>query len=457
MILGTEAPNFFGVTIQTVGGAIAKTDCFCGWAIDYARLILVAVQNRDFNKREDTNMALKPIVPEYKAVQTAWGKLINQKEAYNFGVRHIAAFSANLFQLMRIIEPDWEKRTAAISETAYGFNKSASAADQTYVEAYYDEWNIPEFCERSAWLGAIWGDSGDEYENMAGRVIQFTRDRVEKELDTCPWDIVGSEMCNMTTGMFTANFDLTSVDQKNEVRLNMCEARGCGNRHCRVVAERRDVTGLPQQGWLDHRGQASFPVHNTPEERTVKEGQILRNGKYTNAFGEEKSFDWAYNWVMTMGWVWSIQFPLVAMGDMCDDDEEMERLMKIAFSIAGKNQFIEPSAYEGLRDFLGVPRDIDKVDSRIMGSYVKTLLDCQLVPCEFTAFEKEETRIHCDCDDFVGRYEMAPLDELVVGYEAQWNNAVKTLSSPEFSVWFEGVDTEDMEIVIGKKIDNRMI
>lgn len=405
-------------------------------------------------------MALKPVVPEYKAVETAWGKLINQKDAYKFGVRHIAAFSANLFQLMRIIEPDWEKRTAAISETAYGFNMAACAGDDPddpYIRAYYDEWNIPEFCEKSAWLGAIWGDSGDEYEDMAGRVIQFTRNRVEKELDTCPWDIVGSEMCNMTTGMFTANFDLTAVGQQNEVCLNMCEARGCGDRHCRVVAERRDVTGLDKQDWLHHREQPQFPVHNTPEERTVKEGQILRNGKYTNAFGEEKSFDWAYNWVMAMGWVWSIQFPLVAMGDMCEDDEEFERLLKIVFSIAGKNEFIDFSSYEGLRDFLGVPHDIDKVDSRIMGSYIKTLMDCQLVPCEFTAFEKDETRIHCDCDDFVGRYEMAPLDELVVGYEAQWNGAVKTLLSPEFSVWFEGVDTEDMEIVIGKKIDNRMM
>ena len=74
-------------------------------------------------------MALKPVVPEYKAVETAWGKLINQKDAYKFGVRHIAAFSANLFQLMRIIEPDWEKRTAAISETAYGFNMAACEGD----------------------------------------------------------------------------------------------------------------------------------------------------------------------------------------------------------------------------------------------------------------------------------------------------------------------------------------
>lgn len=400
-------------------------------------------------------MALKEVVPSFKGVETAWGKLINQKEAYNIGVRHIAAFSANLFQLMRILEPDFNKRTAAICDVAYGFNMAACSQD--YIEAYYDEWNIPEFCERSAWLGAIWGDSGDEYENMAGRVIQFTRDRVEKELDTCPWDIVGAEMCNMTTGMFTANFDLTSVDNLNEVCLNMCEARGCGYRHCRVVAERRDVTGLPKQGWLDHMNDPVFPVHNTPEERTVPEGQILRNGKYTQAFGEEKSFDWAYNWVMHMGWVWSVSFPLVAIQDMCDSDEEFERLFRLVFSIAGKNQFIDPSSYEGVREFLGVPRNIDGVDSRIMGSYIKCILDCQLVPCDFTAFEKEETRIHVDCDDFVGRFEMAPIDELVIGYESLWHNAVKAMISPELSVWFENVDTPDMEIVIGHKIDKHMI
>lgn len=131
------------------------------------------------------------------------------------------------------------------------------------MHEFFDEWNIPEFCKKDAWLGAIFGDSGDEHQNMAGRVIQFTHDRVEKELDTCPWDIVGAELCNMTTAMFTANFDLNS-NGENEVALNMCEARGCGNKHCRVVAERRDVYNLPKQGWLDHMQQPAEPVHDTP-------------------------------------------------------------------------------------------------------------------------------------------------------------------------------------------------
>ncbi len=95
----------------------------------------------------------------------------------------------------------------------------------------------------------------------------------KKELDTCPWDIVGSELCNMTTSMFTANFDLaSSKGTENEVALNMCQARGCGNKHCRVVAERRDVYGLPKQGgWLDHMQQPVDPIHDTPRERMVKE------------------------------------------------------------------------------------------------------------------------------------------------------------------------------------------
>lgn len=400
-------------------------------------------------------MALKETLKENKCVETVWGKLIPQKECYDFGVRHIVAYCANIFQVMRIFEPDFEKRTAAICEVAYQFNMAASS--EQYLAGYYDEWNMPEFLERSAWLGAIFGDSGDEYENMSGRVIEFTRDRVEKELDTCPWDIVGAELCNMTTAMFTANFDLCSKDTQNEVSLNMCEARGCGDRHCRVVAERRDMTGLPKQGWLDHMQQPTKPVHNTPDERCVRDGQIIRNGKYTNAFGEEKSFDWAYNWVMQMGWVWSVAFPIMAIRDMAPDEDEFERILKIVFAAAGKNQFMDSFSVEGLRNYLGVPHSVNKNDSRIMGGYIKFMLDCQLVPCELTAFTPEETRIHVTADDFNGRYEMAPVDEITIGYETLWHNAVKTMVSPEFSVWFENKDTDDMEIVIGHKIDKRMV
>ena len=304
------------------------------------------------------------------------------------------------------------------------------------------------------------GTYGDEAEDMAGRVIQFTEDRVEKELDSCPWDIVGSEMCNMTTAMFTANFDIAAGGEHgeitNDVALNMCEARGCGNPHCRVVAERRDTFDLEKQDWLDHRGQAYLPVHDTPSERRVKHAQGLRNGQYTNAFGEENSLEWQYNWVAQMGWVWSISFPLIAIRDMADDDDEFERILKIVFATAGKNSFIDPFAREGLRNWLDIPREIGDNDPRVMGAYIQAILGCQLVPYEFEAFDADGVEIRVDQETFTGRFEMAPLDEITLGYEAQWNGACHTLVSPEWSVWIDE-DDDDFIINVGRKVDDRAL
>jgi hypothetical protein len=406
-------------------------------------------------------MPLKDRLDSHKGIATVWGKIIPEKEAYKLGLRQIAAFSANLFQVMRILEPDFEERTTAICEIANMMNMSVAGTpdDQAdYVKAFKDEWNIPEFCQQSSWLGGLIGDYGDEYGNMAGRVIQFTPNRVEKELDTCPWDIVGAEMCNMTTAMFTANFDLNNPKGiENEVALNMCEARGCGDMHCRVVAERRDIYDLEEQGWMDHMNQPIDPVHPTPRERMVTEGQCLRNGKYTNVFGEEKSLEFCYRWAMENGWTWSVNFPICAVRDMADSEEEFERIFRTVFATAGKNAFIDPFAVEGMRSWLGVPREIGWNDGRLMGGYVKAMLDIQLVPNELEVFDDEETRISVVTDDFVGRFAMAPIDELIIGYEALWHNMVKTMVSPEWSCWIEGADENRMTIVIGHRIDKRMI
>ena len=366
----------------------------------------------------------------------------------------------NLVQ--RIFEPSWEKRTEAICDIANMMNMAVAGTPEEqkdYVNAsLYEAFNIPELCEKSSWLGGITGDSGDEWENMAGRVVQFTRNRVEKELDTCPWDIVGSELCNMTTSMFTANFDLaSSKGTENEVALNMCQARGCGNKHCRVVAERRDVYNLPKQGWLDHMQQPVDPIHDTPRERMVKEGQCLRNGQYTQNFGEETSLEKAYHWVAQMGWVWSIQFPMMAIKDMAPDEDEFLRVFRIVFATAGKNQFIDPFAKEGLRSYLGVPHEMDENDGRILGGYIRYMLDVQQVPYEMVRWTKDETWIKVKSEDFTARYEMAPLDELVDAYEAQWNGAAKTLVSPEWSCVIEDRDEEDMLIKVIRKEDLRML
>ena len=57
---------------------------------------------------------LKEKLETKKCFSTAWGRLITEEEAYRQLNRQIAAMTANLFQVMRIFEPNWEKRTAAI-------------------------------------------------------------------------------------------------------------------------------------------------------------------------------------------------------------------------------------------------------------------------------------------------------------------------------------------------------
>ena len=56
---------------------------------------------------------LKEKLDSRKYFATAWGRLITEEEAYRQLNRQIAAMTANLFQVMRIFEPSWEKRTAA--------------------------------------------------------------------------------------------------------------------------------------------------------------------------------------------------------------------------------------------------------------------------------------------------------------------------------------------------------
>ena len=73
---------------------------------------------------------LKEKLGTEKCFRTAWGKLITEDEAYTQINRQIAAVCANLFQVMRIFEPDWEKRTEAICEIANMMNMAVAGTPE---------------------------------------------------------------------------------------------------------------------------------------------------------------------------------------------------------------------------------------------------------------------------------------------------------------------------------------
>ena len=97
---------------------------------------------------------LKEKLEQRKCFPTAWGKLIPEEEAYRQLNRQIAAMTANLFQVMRIFEPSWEKRTEAICDIANMMNMAVAGTPEEqkdYVNAsLYEAFNIPELCESRA-------------------------------------------------------------------------------------------------------------------------------------------------------------------------------------------------------------------------------------------------------------------------------------------------------------------
>ena len=96
---------------------------------------------------------LKEKLEQRKCFPTAWGKLITEEEAYRQLNRQIAAMTANLFQVMRIFEPSWEKRTEAICDIANMMNMAVAGTPEeqkNYVNAsLYEAFNIPELCAKN--------------------------------------------------------------------------------------------------------------------------------------------------------------------------------------------------------------------------------------------------------------------------------------------------------------------
>ena len=76
---------------------------------------------------------LKEKLDSRKCFATAWGKLITEEEAYRQLNRQIAAMTANLFQVMRIFEPSWEKRTEAICDIANMMNMAVAGTPEEHM------------------------------------------------------------------------------------------------------------------------------------------------------------------------------------------------------------------------------------------------------------------------------------------------------------------------------------
>lgn len=394
----------------------------------------------------------KGALADHPAIKTPWERLISYYDATHFSARYGAVVAANFMQVYRILVPDYEKRAEALCTNGYNRMYGVFSSPMGPMIGI-DKLNAHPFC-RGNFTGALNGDSGDDRYLMCGRVTDFGTYRVEKELDVCDWDIIGSELCRATTQSLQGVSDGYQNHMKAgpHVEYHMVEARGCGDRHCRIVAECRKKYPMPEHKNWECMGPIATAdmIKDTAEEYTVKESMIFReesNYKFVNGtcFEESPSTALPGNASAT-----GADYFLPTFDDLIRDgtlnSDTVDHVIRCVFEAAGKTAFGDFYAKQGLCQWLNAPADVD--DGRLMGAYLEVVLQCLCVPFEIEAFNKEEVIYVIDRAKLERR-----LPKLSIAYLALWGGAVKTLVSALWSLWEEDSPEGKLRIKIGKKID----
>jgi len=386
-------------------------------------------------------------LPDHPAVMTPWNKLISFHDAYHYAMRHHASVAAAYMQVLRIIVPDYDTRAAALSEiNGELYHQNTSSPE--YVEYFRDRYCVHPFV-KGFQVGALSGDQGDEMLMMAGRVNDYGTYRFEKELDTCPWDIVGSEYCRCTTFFFEAN---SKAHGDPPMEYHMVEAKGCGDLHCRIVAENRDKYPMPPKKAVHETFgpiATADQIKVTPEEECFKEPQHFRpecDFKYRDGFCGEWTA--AEQFKMSAGYPLGSNNVIPVLFALEPDTKKIEHVTKCVFEAAGKMAFSEFTAIKGLRDWLGVPGEVN--DGRVLGGLIEVVLQATLCPYTVVAFNKDEVVLDLSRAGF--ERHMPPL---TTAYVSMWYGMCKTLVNAQWSLWneTEEVPEDVFRIKIAKKID----
>ncbi len=404
----------------------------------------------------------KGALPDYPALQTPWNKLISFRDAYHYACRHHGVVGAVFQEVLRILVPDYDERCTLMCKTDVGvknyvFSKMEAAPGVLYRDVHLaNHFMHPFFTgteNNGGFRAGVFGDNGDERLLMQGRVNDFGTYRVEKELDACPWDVMGSEICRVST----ASLEEIGRCCGDNCEYNMVEAKGCGDLHCRVVCENRTKYPMPERekvwenfGPIATEDQIKF----TPREEMYDEPQHMR-GEYDYTYrsgtcmektSAEYYKDGAVTYALGSDYVVNPLNALIKAGKFTK--EFVQNVIVCCFEGAGKAMFAESFAIDGLHDWLGVPRGMN--DGRVLGGYMEVMMQSFLCPYEIQAFNEREVVYDINRKAFT-----RGVDFMDDAYKALWFGMVKTLVSTEWALWeeTEGVPEDVMRIKIAKKID----
>ena len=388
----------------------------------------------------------------FNAVQSPWNKLYSYQEALHYASRFESVLSAAATQALRIMVPDYAQRAQMMCEEAYA---RLYATGQLYGND--DGFGIhPFMCGQFA--GALIGDKGDDALLMCGRCQDFGTYRAEKELDVCDWDICGSELCRTTTMSLQGQADASAERRRKGPTMDylMVEAKGCGDRHCRIIAESREKYPAPPHALWESFGPAVTEDYKkyTEEEDCVSESMMFReecNYHFVNGTNNETD---SSNQMVNMSTAASL-YILPAIAEAVKREyvtqTQADHILKCVLEADANAMFGLPPALKPRRDYLGVPNTVGE-DGRILGGLIEILLQSLVCKYEVEAFNRDEVVLVIDRTGL----EITGTKNVPEAHLMMWQGMVKTLVNAQWSVWEEDSPARKMRVKIAKKIDKFM-
>jgi len=388
----------------------------------------------------------------YNAVQSPWNKLYSYQEALHYASRFEAVLSAAATQALRIMVPDYETRAEMMCEEAYA---RLLATGRNYPDD--DGFGIhPFMC--GAYPGALIGDKGDDALLMCGRCQDFGTYRAEKELDICDWDICGSELCRTTTMSLQGQADAAAERHRRGATMEymMVEAKGCGDRHCRIIAESREKYPAEKHPLWQSFGPAVTDDMKkvTAEEDCVDESMMFREEcgyRFVNGTDIETDSSNQMVNLSTGASLYILPAATEAVKRGYVTREQADHILKCVLEAAGKAVFCERYAVDACRSWLGIPASIGQ-DGRVLGGLIEVLLQSLVCHYEVEAFNEDEVVLIIDRSGL----EITGTKDVPETHLWMWQGMVKTLVNTQWSVWEEDSPERKMRIRIAKKIDKFM-
>jgi len=405
--------------------------------------------SKKIDERIPQDSGVGTTIRAYVALQSPWNKLIAYQEAMHYISRFESVLSAAAMQALRIMIPDYAERAEMMCEEAFErlYRTGVNYGDD-------DGFGIhPFMC--GEFPGALIGDKGDDALLMCGRCQDFGTYRCEKELDVCDWDIVGSELCRTTTMSLQGQAKASAERRPGGPALDymMVEAKGCGDRHCRIIAESREKYPAPAHALWESFGPAVTEEYKkyTEEADCVSEPMMFREEcGYHFVNGTNNETD-SSNQMMNLSTAASL-YVLPAISEAVRRGlatrGQADHILRCVLEAAGKAMFGERYAIRGLRDWMGVPASVGE-DGRLLAGLIE--LQLQALVCSYSVEAFNETECILVIDR--GGLEITGTKDLPEAHLAMWYGMVKTLVNAQWSCWEEASPAGMMRIRIARKID----